>query len=204
MAVTEPKEPWAARVRKSFPTRIWVLIPFFIGINLLGKFFVTVLGLPLFLDAIGTVLGAFLGGPAVGVVVGLLTNLVIGLTIEATSIPFGLVNAAIGLVAGLLAGRGYLRGVAKIIVMMLALTVTTIITAAPIVVLVFGGVQGSGADIVTGFFVAAGNEIAGSVIGQQLIVQPVDKIATVLVALALARAVPARYRPQFGREALPA
>lgn len=189
--------------RTAFTTTAWVLIPVAIGINLVGRFFVTVLGLPLFLDAIGTTVAAFLAGPWVAAVVGLMTNLVIGLTLEATSIPFGLVNAAIGIVAGLLAARGYLKSVGKVVILILALTVTTIITATPIVVLVFGGVQGSGVDAITGFLLASGQQLLSSVIGQQLLVQPADKLITVLLALALVKGVPARYRPPFGREVIP-
>jgi energy-coupling factor transport system substrate-specific component len=202
--VTQPgAQPRRGQLAKTFTTRVWVLIPFFIGINLVGKFAVTVLGLPIFLDSIGTVLSAFLGGPLVGGLVGLLTNAVIGMTIEATSLPFGIVNAAIGIVAGVMAQRGFLRGVVRIAAVVVALTITTVVLASPIIVLVFGGVQGSGTDLVTGFFVAAGHEMASSVIGQQLVIQPLDKLVTVLAALSLARAVPARYRPQFGREHLP-
>lgn len=190
-------------LRTSFTTAAWVLMPVAVGINLIGRFFVTVLGLPLFLDAIGTTVAAFLAGPWVAGVVGLLTNAIIGLTLEATSIPFGLVNAAIGIVAGVLAARGYLRSVWKIIVLIIALTITTIVIATPIIVLVFGGVQGSGVDAITGFFLASGQQLLESVVGQQLLVQPGDKLVTVLLALALVKGVPARYRPPFGREAVP-
>ena len=146
---------------------------------------------------------AFLAGPWVAAVAGILTNLVIGLTLEATSIPFGIVNAAIGIVAGYMAAYGFLRSTGKVIWLILALTATTVIIATPIVVLVFEGVSGSGVDVVTGFFVASGQGIVESVIGQQLLTTPGDKILTVLLALALIKGVPARYRPAFGREVVP-
>ena len=146
----------ALSFKTSFTTAAWVLIPVAIGINMIGRTFTQVLNLPLFLDTIGTTMVAFLAGPWVAAVAGVLTNLVIGLTLEATSIPFGIVNAAIGIVAGVMAARGFLRSTVKVIWLMVALTVTTIITATPIVVLVFEGVSGSGVDAVTGFFVASG------------------------------------------------
>ena len=124
-------------------------------------------------------------------------------TLEATSIPFGIVNAAIGIVAGYMAAHGFLRSTGKVIWLMVALTVTTIITATPIVVLVFEGVSGSGVDAVTAFFVASGQGVLESVIGQQLLTTPGDKVLTVLLAFVLIKGVPARYRPPFAREVVP-
>lgn len=191
------------RFKTAFTTTAWVLIPVAIGINLIGRFFTQTLNLPLFLDTIGTTMAAFLAGPWVAAVAGVLTNLVIGLTLEATSIPFGIVNAAIGIVAGYMAAYGFLRSTGKVIVMMLALTATTIITAMPLVVLVFEGVSGSGVDAVTGFFAASGANMVESVLGQQLLTTPGDKVLTVLLAFALIKGVPQRYRPPFGREVIP-
>ncbi len=191
------------RFKTAFTTTAWVLIPVAIGINLIGRFFTQTLNLPLFLDTIGTTMAAFLAGPWVAAVAGVLTNLVIGLTLEATSIPFGIVNAAIGIVAGVMAAHGFLRSTGKIILTMLCLTAITIITATPIVVLVFEGVSGSGVDAVTGFFVASGQGMVESVIGQQLVTSPLDKVLTVLFAFALIKGVPQRYRPPFGREVIP-
>ncbi|MDE0138600.1 MAG: ECF transporter S component [bacterium] len=191
------------RFKTAFTTTAWVLIPVAIGINLIGRFFTQTLNLPLFLDTIGTTMAAFLAGPWVAAVAGVLTNLVIGLTLEATSIPFGIVNAAIGIVAGVMAAHGFLRSTGKIIVMMLCLTAITIITAMPLVVLVFEGVSGSGVDAVTGFFAASGRNMVESVLGQQLLTTPGDKVLTVLLAFALIKGVPQRYRPPFGREVIP-
>jgi len=190
------------RVKADFTTVAWVLIPIAIAINLVGRFIIQVLNLPLFLDTIGTVLVAFLAGPWVAALAGLLTNLVIGLTLNATSFPFAIVNAAIGIVAGLLAGHGYLKTLPKAVVLTLALTVTTIVTATPIVVLVFGGVQGTGADFITGFITATGRGLVESVMGSQLAVQPLDKVITVFVAYALVKGVPDRYRPAFAGRVL--
>jgi energy-coupling factor transport system substrate-specific component len=191
------------RFKTAFTTTAWVLIPVAIGINLIGRFFTQTLNLPLFLDTIGTTMAAFLAGPWVAAVAGVLTNLVIGLTLEATSIPFGIVNAAIGIVAGVMAAHGFLRSTGKIIVMMVCLTAITIITAMPLVVLVFEGVSGSGVDAVTGFFAASGRNMVESVLGQQLLTTPGDKVLTVLLAFALIKGVPQRYRPPFGREVIP-
>ena len=199
----EKKTSFKERVKADFTTVAWVLIPIGIAINLVGRFIIQILNLPLFLDTIGTVLVAFLSGPFVAAITGLLTNFVIGLTMNPTSFPFALVNAAIGLVAGGLAARGYLKTFPKAVILTLALTVTTIVIASPIVVFVFGGVQGTGADAVTGFFMATGRQMIQSVVGSQLIVQPLDKVITVLLSFFLVKGVPNRYRPPFAQRAMP-
>ncbi len=201
--VPAPAPTFFDRLKADFTTVAWVLIPIGIAINLVGRFIVQVTGLPVFMDTIGTVLVAFLAGPWVAGLTGILTNLVIGVTMEATSIPFGIVNAAVGIVAGLLVARGFLKTIPKAIILMLALTVTTIITATPIVVLVFGGVQGSGIDFITGFLAATGQGLVESVVGSQLLIQPLDKVIAVVLAFLLTKGVPARYRPEFGRKYLP-
>lgn len=50
----------------SFSTAALVLIPVAVGINYIGKLFAGVLKLPLWLDAIGTVLASMLAGPVIG------------------------------------------------------------------------------------------------------------------------------------------
>ena len=192
------------RFKTAFTTTAWVLIPVAIGINLIGRFFTQTLNLPLFLDTIGTTMAAFLAGPWVAAVAGVLTNLVIGLTLEATSIPFGIVNAAIGIVAGVMAAHGFLRSTGKIILTMLCLTAITIITAMPHSGsrlrrrLRVGRRRGYG--ILRGF---RARYMVESVIGQQLVTSPLDKVLTVLLAFALIKGVPQRYRPPFGREVIP-
>ena len=148
-------------IRSDFTTVAWVLIPIGIAINLSGRFIVTVLGLPVFLDTVGTILVGFLAGPWVAGLTGLLTNVVIGVTLEATSIPFGLSNAAVGIVAGLMAARGWLRSTPKVVVLTIALTVTTIVTATPIATYMFGGVQGSGIDFVTEPWASSSQPVGG-------------------------------------------
>lgn len=191
------RRSFADRLKSDFTTVAWALIPVGIAINLIGRFTIQVLNLPLFLDTIGTVLVALLAGPWVAAVTGILTNIVIGLTMNPTSFPFGIVNAAVGIVAGIMAGRGFLQTFPKAIVMALALTVTTIVTASPIIIIMFGGVQGTGIDLVTGVLVATGRRMIEAVIGSALLIQPADKFLTLIVAYFLVKGVPPRYRPAF-------
>lgn len=195
------------RIKNDFTTVAWVLIPVAVGVNVVGGTLTNVLRIPLFLDVIGTVLLAILAGPFVAVVGGVLTNVVLSFTASPTLLPFGLVQAAIALVAGYMALLGWFRVeeqrdylmvfVAAMVVMM-----TAIVTSAPIVVLVFGGVTGGPTSVITGFFLATGQQLLESVLATQFITEPIDKTISVFVAYFVAKSVPERYRPSFGQRAV--
>jgi energy-coupling factor transport system substrate-specific component len=79
-----------AKVKAEFTTTAIVLIPIAIGINQVGRLISTALGLPIFLDTIGTVFMAMLAGPWVASVGGFLTNVVTAIAYgRATSVFFG-------------------------------------------------------------------------------------------------------------------
>ena len=100
-------------ISRQFTTRVIVLIPVAIAINIvLGYTVQTVLKLPIYLDSIGTIFVGVLAGPLAGALTGALTNLiwqyapVIG---GGTIGPFFIVAAVIGLLAGLWGQLGMFR-----------------------------------------------------------------------------------------------
>jgi energy-coupling factor transport system substrate-specific component len=192
------------RAAADFTTVAWVLIPIGIGINVVGGVLVNVLRLPLFLDAIGTILVAVLAGPWVGAVTGGLTNLILGLVTTPTMIPYAIVNIAFGLVVGFMARAGWFRTLPKVAVTGLVLVVTGIVVSAPITAYLFGGVTGTGTDVVRAFFLATGRSILEAVLLESLISESIDKMISVFVAFALARSIPQRYLPDNARVTLPA
>ena len=198
----QAEQGFFSRIASDFTTRAWVLIPVGVGINFVGGTLVTVLKLPIFLDTIGTILVALLAGPWVGALTGLITNLILGVT-DPTLIAFAPVNVAIGLIAGFLALRGWFKTYPKIVASGLIIMLTGAILSAPIVILAFGGVTGSpGRSALTAFFLATGNSIWRSVFTTNVIVEVVDKLISVFVAVFIARAIPERYRPQKARQTL--
>jgi energy-coupling factor transport system substrate-specific component len=208
MANTSPAEEgtrgsFFSRIAADFSTRAWVLIPIGVGMNIVGGSLVTLLKLPVFLDVIGTILVAILAGPWVAALNGLVTNLILGVTASPTLVPYAIVNVAIGLVAGYLGLRGWFRSYWKIFIAGLIITVTAIVVGAPITAFVFGGVTGSGISLLNAYFLATGSTILESVLKADAIVEPIDKIISVFVAFFIARAIPARYRPQKARQILP-
>lgn len=194
-------------IKDDFTTLAWVMIPIGVGLNLVGAFITNVLRLPLFLDVQGTFLLAMLMGPWVAIVGGVLTNVVMAVTMSPQSLPFALTQAGLAIACGYLAYRGlfiiktkydYWRLVAGGFI----LALVSIVISSPIVVWVFGGLTGSPTDVATGFFLATGQEIITAVLSQQLLINPVDKTASLIVAYFIAINLPDRYLPEFGREVL--
>ncbi|HEY5277990.1 MAG TPA: ECF transporter S component, partial [Coriobacteriia bacterium] len=94
-----------AWLSRQFSTRVIVLIPIAIAINIvLGYTVQTILKLPIYLDSIGTILVGVLAGPIAGALTGILSNLIwqyapgIG---GGTIGPFAITAGVIGLLAGL-------------------------------------------------------------------------------------------------------
>lgn len=102
-------------VSRQFPTRVIVLIPVAIAINIvLGATVQQALKLPIYLDSIGTILVGVLAGPLAGLVTGALANLIWGYVLPApigsTTIgPFAITAAVIGLLAGIWGQLGLFR-----------------------------------------------------------------------------------------------
>ncbi|MGZ6255833.1 MAG: hypothetical protein ACXWMB_02315 [Candidatus Limnocylindria bacterium] len=101
---------WLSR---QFSTRVLVLIPIAIAINIvLGYTVQTVLKLPIYLDSIGTILVGVLAGPVAGAATGAASNLIwqyapgIG---GGTIGPFAITAAVIGLLAGVWGYLGVYR-----------------------------------------------------------------------------------------------
>jgi hypothetical protein len=94
-----------AWLSRQFSTRVIVLIPIAIAINIvLGYTVQTILKLPIYLDSIGTILVGVLAGPIAGALTGILSNLiwqyapVIG---GGTIGPFAITAGVIGFIAGI-------------------------------------------------------------------------------------------------------
>jgi len=182
-------------IQAEFTTQTWVLIPIGVAVSVVAAFFVNALKLPIYLDTLGTLLIAILVGPWAAALTGLFVNLVEGVLVNPTFIPYTPLQIAFGLAAGYLANRGWFRTYSRIVGVGLVVAVISIVMGAPITVYAFGGVTGTGSDAVTGFFLATGSNLWSAVIGQTIVVEPVDKVLTAVLAALIAKRVPTRYRP---------
>lgn len=185
-----------ASIREEFTTRAWVLIPVGIAISVVAAFIVNAVRVPfLYMDALGVLLIALLVGPWAAAVTGLFVNIAQGFVVNPTFWAYTPLQIAFGLAAGYLAMYGWFRQLWRVVVVGLVVAAISIVMGAPITVLAFGGVTGTGSDAVTAFFAGTGAEIWQAVVGQTLIVEPTDKILTAVLAALIATRVPERYRP---------
>ena len=132
-------------------------------LNIGGATLTTYLDLPIFLDAVGTMLAAVLLGPWVGGLVGLSSNILKGLFHTILSIPFALVNLGIGLITGYLALiiKDYRQPHAPLVVGTVV-AITTPMMAAPIAAYMFGGITAHGSDKFVIALVNSGQSILSS------------------------------------------
>lgn len=188
------------RLKKDFTTLSVVMIPVAIAINIVVGQLIYAVKVPLYLDSIGTVLVAVLAGPWVGALTGLLSNMVWGLSgLNPTYTPFAAVGAVIGLLAGLFAEAGWFKVWWKVIVGGLVTGLVAAIISAPISAYVFGGVTGSGTDLVTAFFRGMGAGILPASFAQGVSSDPLDKAITFLIVWLILLALPLRFKARFPR-----
>jgi hypothetical protein len=102
-------------IRRQFSTRVIVLIPVAIAINIvLGQTVAAALKVPIYLDSIGTIFVGVVAGPVAGLVTGLLTNLTWTYVLPPPfnsqyAAPFAVVAMEIGLLAGIFGHLGWFR-----------------------------------------------------------------------------------------------
>ncbi|WP_318375652.1 ECF transporter S component [Enterobacter sp.] len=183
--------------RRPLSSQTLVLIVISVAINMIGGQLISMLKLPIFLDSIGTLLSAVLLGPVVGMLTGLLTNLLWGLLTDPIAAAFAPVAMVIGLTAGWLARLGWFRTLPKVVVSGILITLAVTIVAVPIRTALFGGVTGSGADLVVAWARSMGNDLIESVALTVVGANLVDKILTAAIVWILLRQLPLRTTRRF-------
>lgn len=179
------------------PTSTIAMIPVAIALNIVVGQLVAVIGLPVYLDSIGTVLVSALAGPAAGVVTGILTNVIWGLTLSPIALPFAVVQVVIGVLAGYAARLGMFR---RFWLAPIAGAVTGVVAAvisAPISAFIFGGATGGGTGAIVGAFQAMGQSLLAATTLQGLLSDPLDKLITFSVVVAILAALPSRFLQRF-------
>lgn len=180
----------------TLPTSTVVLLPIALALNVVIGTVVGNVGLPLYLDSIGTVLVAVLAGPAAGAATGALSNIVWAL-FNPTVLPFAAGAALIGFLAGWAARLGvfrrfYLAPIAGGIVGVFAGMI-----AAPVATFVYGGTSGLGTGAIVSAFRAMGDSLLAATTKQGLLSDPLDKALVFTLVVFLVYALPARIRSQF-------
>ena len=177
----------------------WVLIPVAIAINLTIGQIVLVVKLPVYLDSIGTVLVGVICGPWAGALTGALSNIIAGIILGPDWFPWFPVAAVIGATAGVMANIGFFKNWWKVVVTGFVIAVMATIVGTPISIAIFGGISASGSSIITAFLLETGRGLLASVLTTNFISEPLDKIATSLLAFAIIDGLSARYLSRFPR-----
>lgn len=106
-----------------------------------------------------------------------------------------LIGALVGLLALLFIKRDL--GAAYVFVAGLVVGIVSAVISAPISVLVFGGVTGSGTDLLVAAFQQAGSDLGTAVLQQGLLSDPIDKTVTFFVVFAILGALSRRFVARF-------
>ncbi len=183
--------------------RALALIPLCVALNVVLGGLVHVLKIPIYYDAVGTILAAIMLGFVGGSLVGILSFALMSVLVSPVYIYFCGTQIAIAgftyIVATYLAGfRTMLRSIASGI----GLGIVAGIVSAPVIVYVFGGATGSGRDLLTAIIAASGQQIMKAVALSGLTSEPIDKTVQVLTAVVLIRGIPISLRALFDTRAV--
>lgn len=183
---------------RPFTLRELVLIRLGVALNLVIGQIVAALLLPVYLDAVGTMLVAALAGPRAAIAAGLVSQLLAAVfSGNFTWLPFGLIQVVIALYATAAARAGAFRRLLTAVPAGLGLGVVAGASSAPISYFLFGGVTAGGVTAATtvlrGLGLPLGLSVAAASMGTDLL----DKtIAFAMVALIL-RALPEQMAARF-------
>lgn len=178
-------------------TAALALVPLGVLLNLGIGTIVHLLKLPLFVDAVGTILITVLIGWRWGAVTGVLSFLIGGVLTNPVMPWFSGTQAVIALVVGLMAARGWLRSVPRTIITGILVGIAAGIVSAPVIIKLFGGITGSGSGFITAFLLASGKKMLESVVLTGLSCEPVDKTLQCLLVFWITRTLPIRFRRQL-------
>ncbi|MBE7323256.1 ECF transporter S component [Nocardioides sp. Y6] len=181
----EPVEPTPVAVPRPRGMRGAVLLMLTcVALNLLGRQFVDLLGVPIYLDMVGTALAAVVLGPWRGAAVGATTNLLGVVVSGAVSLPFAVVNVVGALVWGYGVHRfGMGRTPARFFGLAVVVALACSVTAVPILHFLYEGAAGHQHVQLMENILALSHRYAVALWGGNLIASVADKLISAFVAL---------------------
>jgi len=182
-------------------TYMAILIPLGVAINLVGGQVASRLQLPLFLDSIGTAIVAAIMGPFAGAVSGVLFNIIasiIGGNIMGSL--FGICNLATAFIVGFMVRFDKFRTIPHVIIATVAVALANALLGAPIAVVVYGGIQGSGVDLAVAGFLALGNDILSAAFLARIPINLIDKGIAVVIAWLIMKRLPDNMKNLSGKK----
>lgn len=194
--------------------RVLALIPCGIALNLALGTLIHTLKLPVYVDAVGTIAVTLLAGLRAGLAVGVSSFLIGGVLTNPVLPWFAGTQACIALYTYVVGRRGWFsisrptdsgRAGPKVILRYLrpiiagiGLGIVSGVVSAPVIVLLFGGLTGSGTSLLVAFLLKSGQKIFDAVLLSGLASEPLDKTLQILIALAMLRSLPRSLKTSFG------
>lgn len=171
--------------------RTLAFIPLGIALNLALGTLVHALKLPVYVDAVGTILTTLVLGLRAGVLVGVVSFLLGGVLLNPVLPYFCATQAAIAIYTHVVAKYGGFRSTLRTIIAGIGLGIVAAIVSAPVIAVLFGGVTGSGASLIVALLLRSGQSVYKSVLLSGLASEPLDKTIQCLLAVWMLRGMPA-------------
>jgi energy-coupling factor transport system substrate-specific component len=169
-----------------------VLIPLVgVGLNYGLAVLVLLLKVPIYLDAVGTIVITLLVGLRAGIITGVISFMLMTITgIGPYHIYFSGTQVVIALIIYLMASRSFFSTFPKVILTGIIVGICAAVASAPVIVYLFGGVEGNGPGLITSFLIATGKTISQSVLLKGISVEPIDKSIQCVFAFMLIKSLP--------------
>ena len=177
-------------LRTNITPPVFSLMTVGVAVNLGMGQVVALLKIPLYLDALGTVVVAALCGIIPAIITGIISNLLASAVFSPAMMFFIPVMIIIAVLAGIFAKKGFFLKWWKAALGGIVVGVFSAIVSAPISAYLFGGITLAGTDFLVLYFRATGQELMQAVLYQGLASDPVDKGITFLLAFAILSKMP--------------
>jgi energy-coupling factor transport system substrate-specific component len=163
-----------------------------VALNLVAGKVAALLSLPVYFDAVGTILAAALLPLAYAVAAGVVTSLLAWVVVFPTFIFFIGTQAAIALTAALAMRLGAFRRLWSSALAGLVIAAVAALVSTPVAVLVFGGVTLPSITAVNALLIASGQQLWTAVATGGFFIEAIDKTAAAIIAWLVLQRLPAR------------
>jgi energy-coupling factor transport system substrate-specific component len=168
------------------------LIPVGIAVNIVGGQIAILLKLPIWLDAIGTILIAAICGLVPGLIVAGITQLINAISLP-TILPYMIVGFAMAVVSAVFSKRGFFDTFKMSLLLGLIVAVVTTAIAVPMDVIIFGGFVGTGNSVIAAGLMAMGLSVPLAVTISSFTFGLIDKVLSVLVCYFIIKSMPTHF-----------
>lgn len=147
--------------------------------------------LPVFIDSVGTIFITILIGWRAGAIVGVASFLLMSVLINPVYVYFIGTQVVIAAYVYLIVNRlKLIKNIWTLVIAGIGLGVTAAIVSAPVIVYAFGGVAGSGRDLITAVLMNSGTQVVKAVLLSGAASEPIDKTIQLFLACMLIRNAP--------------